>query len=630
MRPVSYSTLSYLKKNRNLTIRGIIAFETWFGLVYNPDHGRGILMNWVKVVINGREVSVGFDENSIHVYNAFPIKDDLKLRGYRWNPGDKSWFIAPRDVDEEMAILKNNLQPVSQPLTKPLKGDISPFPPSCSVVELRNRIDLLIKEGIRGQLWIRGVIASQVKHYQWASYFDLKDEDEQRDVFFRVEIKKSILEKINQKLKESGVAEELEIDLPVFFQVEVHLSLRNVVDVRLTVFDVLPEYTQAKIRNLRDITLEKLKTEGILDKQKQLTLPVLISRVGIITSEQGTSVQDIMAGLGNYKNRYQFYFLDTRMEGTMATGDIIESLDLLEKRKDLKLDAVVIARGGGSEQSLAVFNDYRLCQRVCQAGIPVLTAIGHEKDISAVEICSFFTPTPSTPSGMGKFLQDRYVNLQIQLSEAINILIHFFQDIRNREIEKISAALKNIPSRILQFIKFKNRHFISLVRQFYQSVGFLVREQKRKIDNLILNLALAREKIIKHHGLVIQKTVDAFFSRTGSAIKRENRLIEKTITRLDFEKQRLQNQKNKKEIFKSTEQILRMVSRFISFQEKELLAHRDLVRASDPEHILKKGFTLTLDEKKQVLQSLKQFKKVKSAWLKFQDGVTAISQKEDK
>jgi len=588
-----------------------------------------VFMNWVTVVINGKEVSVGFDENSIHIYNAFPIKDELKLRGYRWDPGDKSWYITPRNIDEEMAVLKNNLLPLSRPVSKQVKTEISPFPPSSSVLELRDRINLLIKEGIRGQLWIRGIIASQVKNYQWASYFDLKDEDEQRDVFFRVEVKKNNLENINYKLKASGVAEGLEIDLPVFFLVEVHLSLRNVVDVRLTIHDVLPEYTQAKIRNQRDITLDKLKEEGILEKQKQLLLPVLISRVGIITSEQGTSVRDILAGLGNYQNKYKFFFLDTRMEGKLAVKDIIRSLDVLEKKAGLNLDAVVIVRGGGSEQSLAVFNDYLLCQQVCRASIPVLTAIGHEKDISAIEICSFLTPTPSTPSGMGKFLQDRYMNLQTQLSEVINILYHFFQNIRNREIEKISAALKNIPSRILQFFKFKNRHFIALINQFNQSVAFLVREQKRKIKGLIVNMGTARKKIIEHHGQVIQKTVETVFSQTGSVMKRENKLIDKTITRLDFHKRRQENQKSGKEILKIVKQILVMGARFISIKDKELIIKKDLVKASDPDLVLKKGFSLTLDENEQAVQSLKKFKTIKTAWLKFKDGITEISRKEE-
>jgi hypothetical protein len=234
-------------------------------------------MKWVTLTINGTDVSVAFDENSIHIYNAYPIKDDLKLRGYRWNPTDKSWLIRPgteSEVSSEIEKLKNNLRastPVAQstfvqPVERP---ELAKFPDSYSVADLRNRIDRLIREGIRGNTWVRGVIASDVKNYQWASYLDLKDEDEKLDIFFRVEIKKANLEKINRKLNDSGVAQSLEKDLPIFCNVEVYLPLRNVVDVRLSLLDILPEYTQAKIRNQREITLDKLKEEGILENQKK-------------------------------------------------------------------------------------------------------------------------------------------------------------------------------------------------------------------------------------------------------------------------------------------------------------------------------------------------------------------------
>jgi hypothetical protein len=70
----------------------------------------GKSMNWIKVTINGRELNVGFDDSSIHVYNAFPVKDDLKLRGYRWDPADKSWFVTPSNIEDELEVLKNNLR----------------------------------------------------------------------------------------------------------------------------------------------------------------------------------------------------------------------------------------------------------------------------------------------------------------------------------------------------------------------------------------------------------------------------------------------------------------------------------------------------------------------------------------
>jgi exodeoxyribonuclease VII large subunit len=605
-------------------------------------------MNWVTMVINGQEVSVAFDENSIHIYNAFPIKDDLKLRGYRWNMADKSWYIRPGNVGTEMDVLKNNLQtPGSHPANHSLPPSLMPvestvkekskpafppaaFPESYSVADLRNRIDRLIRDGIRGNIWIRGVVASEVKNYKWASYLDLKDEDENKNIFFRVEVKKPLLEKINRKLSESGVAPSLERDLPVFCNVEVYLPLRNVVDIRLSLLDILPEYTQSKIRNRREITLENLKEEGILENQKKLPVPALISRIGLITSEQGTSIRDIKAGLHPFANKYRFFFVDSRMEGANAVDNIIAAITYLEENPAIGLDVIIIARGGGSEQSLAVFNDLRLCRSVCLCPIPILTAVGHEKDISAVEQCSWLTPIPSTPSGIGKYLQNRWLTLQEQLAAAITRLIHHFTTIHHREMEKIKAFLKNIPSRASGYIKWREERFFSLTRRLEQSVIYTVRDQERRIAALGSQLEKKYQDIQLKSGQNIQSQVASILTRADILQQRETNQVKKTAAKLDFEKLYRSNRRHREGIGKTARSLLVQGLKKIDTTRKDLDAHTQLVQASEPQHILKKGFTLTRDEANRIIKSVKEFNQKKQAALTFHDGTTKIKKKEEK
>lgn len=524
------------------------------------------MMNWIVLEIKGTEVSIAFDENSIHVYNAFPIKDDLKMRGYRFNPGDKSWFSSPGDVAVELGLLKNNLEKGGQePISEVVAGPLTQFPPSCSVVELRQRIERLIQEGLQGRLWVRGVVASEVKNYRWYSYFDLEDEDENRDIYFNVEIKGTDLEAINRRLKESRLAEALDKDLPLFCLVEVHLSMRHAVDIRLRLLDILPEYTQARIRNQLDITLEKLKKDGVLENQKRLTLPVLVSSLGLITSEQGTSVKDILAALGPMARKYRIYFVDTRMEGANAVESVVAAIDYLENRAGLELDALMITRGGGSEQSLSVFNDYRICRRVCDCRIPVLTAIGHEKDLSAIEICSHLTPAPSTPTGLGKYLQERFINLRLALSDRLQALIQYFTRFRQREIEKIRAFTRNIPAQALMIVRVKENRFLALARRLAQVAAFMAKDRQRRRETLLMqvrNLLTQGNRMLGERGRIIQKLLD-------------------------------------------------------------------LAGAHDPEKILKKGFTLVLADDDRVIKGLGEFDRLKKARLKFHDGLIKIKTEED-
>ncbi|HLP61874.1 MAG TPA: exodeoxyribonuclease VII large subunit [Candidatus Deferrimicrobium sp.] len=602
-------------------------------------------MKWVSLTVNGVEVSVAFDENSIHIYNAYTIKDDLKLRGYRWNPSDKSWLIRPgdeADVISEIEKLKKNIQSSTTAVPaitikrsentpkQSEKTELAKFPDSYSVADLRNRIDRLIREGIRGNTWVRGVIASDVKNYQWASYLDLKDEDEKLDIFFRVEIKKINLEKINRRLKESGVAQSLEKDLPVFCNVEVYLPLRNVIDVRLCLLDILPEYTQAKIRNQREITLDKLKEEGILENQKKMLMPVLISRIGLITSGQGTSIRDINAGLYPYGNKYRFFFVDSRMEGAKAVDMMIQALDFLENHAGIKPDAIVIARGGGSEQSLAVFNDLRLCRRVCLARVPILTAIGHEKDVSAIEQCSWLTPTPATPSGIGKYLQERYVKLQEQLSSSVTRLIHHFTNVHHREMEKINAFLKNIPARTAGNIRQREERFFSRLRGLEQSVTYTVRDQGRRIAVLSRQLLEKIRDIHFKNKKNIEISAAAVLSRTITLNRKEVKQVEKTISKLDFEKRRRDSRKQQEEIRRKARNLLTQALKNLNDAQKDLAVRRQLVQANDPQNILEKGFSLTLDEANRVIKSLHEFEQKESAILKFHDGAARVKKETEK
>ncbi len=564
-------------------------------------------MKWVTAVIKGSEVSIAFDENSIHIYNAFPIKDDLKLRGYRWNPNDKSWQINPADVDSEMNILKNNFKQEKKATAARQETDLAKFPGSCSVLELRNRIEETIRAGVGGNIWVRGIIASQIKNYQWYSYFDLKDEDEKLDIYFNMEVKTNDLWNIIGKMKTAGIAESLEKDLPIFCLVEVHLSTRNEVDIRLRMLDILPEYTSTKLRNQREITLDKLQAEGLLEKQKRLSLPGLVFRLGLITSGQGTSIRDIMAGLSPFEKKYDFYFVDTRMEGVNALESLIQAVDYLENYQAFRLDAIIIARGGGSEQSLAVFNDYRLCRRICNCGIPILTAIGHEKDISAAEICSFLTPAPATPSGIGKYLHDRFIELQGRLADSVQDLVDRFANIHNREIEKIKAFVKNIPLHIKSFFQLRKNGFFALARRFAESVSYTVRDAQKRLEQSALQALLP----------------------AAARQKREERQIAKTILKIDFQKRLRLHELLLQEVRRLAREALRRAKRSELEKEKTLQQAVDLVKASDPANILKKGFTLTLAANDRIIKTLQEFDKSPDTRLRFHDGMVKIKKEEE-
>ncbi len=563
-------------------------------------------MKRVQLIIHGFEVMVAFDENSIHVFNAFPIKDELKLHGYRWNPLQKSWDFSGTDVSGEMARLQAGEEtPVEKPV--PDSHPSGEFPDSLSVSQLRERIHNLIRLHLPATIWVRGIIASEPKNYRWATYFDLRDEADGLDMVFSSEIRTAEEKRIRDKLAGTGVAEGLEKDLPVFVRVEVTLSLKYTVNVRLRVVDILPEYTRERLRSQRDVTVDRLKREGLLDLQKSLPLPMLIRRVGLITSALGTSVRDIRAGLSPLESRYDFMFVDTRMEGGRAVDGVIATLDYFENEMDEPPDVVAIARGGGSEQSLSVFNDYRLCARICRATIPVLTAIGHEKDRSAAEICSHFTPTPSTPSGMGGFFRDRFVNLQDRLGDQVHRLVDRFSERHQLETERVRSHSRQIPRQVFHHLTLAGMTFSDRMRSF-QREGL---------------------RLTASHRTNLLRLNSQWMNRSRSIRKREALRLVHTTGRIDFPGRFRRNGESVAALRRMSGQVREASLRCLDRGQVAVNARRDLARASHPDRILEYGFTLTLDPRERVVKTAASFRSMKRARLRFADGTEWIERKED-
>ncbi len=633
-------------------------------------------MTWKPAVINGHQVYVSIEDNSIHILNAYNVKDDLKIRGYKWNPDKKTWYLITENPEEEYEILINNFKEPETSLDISKNSFLTKFPSSYSVVELRNKINKILKEGLKGRIWVRGVIASDVNSYKWFSYFDLRDENDKNNLYFNVEVSNDVLDKINEKLIEKGISNGLEKDLPVFLMIEVNIPLRNVIDIRLKVIDILTEYTQSKIRNQLEITIEKLKQEGLHDNQKGLKLPKIIENIGLITSAQGTSSKDIMAGLNPYEKVYNFYFLDTRMEGVNAVESVISSINYFESRRDLKLDAIIIARGGGSEQSLSVFNDYNICKRVCECKIPVLTSIGHEKDISAIEIISNITPTPSTPSGMGQYLKKRHTDLIKSLSEITIRLSSVIASITDNKEVKLINYVSNLPNIVNKNLEFNDTRLKNKIKEiknylnqkgvqnsikqesiitkinniFLKSNSSLNTESKRisemvskseaivkKImDNLYNNIIINIKNIKKEFIRMLVKSRETLIDKSDLLIWKVNYKLDlykkeliKNVSRLDFRRLDMANKNNEEKVKKSLKNLYDYSKRVIVNNEKEINSFVSVVNSNNPENILKKGFTMALDKNDKVIKNKRVFLKYSNPRLKFYDGNVIIIKKED-
>lgn len=137
-----------------------------------------------------------------------------------------------------------------------------------------------------------------------------------------------------------------------------------------------------KLRILR----EKLYREGLFDDSHKKTLPQYTFKVGLITSPEGAAVKDFIKVAHRRNPRLQIILYPTRVQGIQAMQSIREGIDIFNNK--YPVDVIVITRGGGSSEDLDVFNEEMLVRSIFQSLIPIVTAIGHERDFTLVDLVS--------------------------------------------------------------------------------------------------------------------------------------------------------------------------------------------------------------------------------------------------
>jgi len=157
----------------------------------------------------------------------------------------------------------------------------------------------------------------------------------------------------------------------------------------------------------------KLAAEGLFDEERKRPLPAFPRRVGLVTSPSGAAVQDVLKVLRRRAPGIEVIVAPCRVQGSEAAGEVAAALDRLSREGSV--DVVVVTRGGGSLEDLQPFNEEQVARAVARCVIPVVSAVGHETDVT---ICDFAADRRApTPSAAAELVSARYENLALRLDE---------------------------------------------------------------------------------------------------------------------------------------------------------------------------------------------------------------------
>ncbi len=139
---------------------------------------------------------------------------------------------------------------------------------------------------------------------------------------------------------------------------------------------------------------KRLQAEGLFDPNRKRLLPALPRKIGVVTSLDGAAIRDIIKVLGRRYANAQLVIRPARVQGEGAALDIARAVSAIGRVPGV--DVVIVGRGGGSSEDLWAFNDERVARAIAGSLVPVISAVGHETDVTIADfVADLRAPTPS-------------------------------------------------------------------------------------------------------------------------------------------------------------------------------------------------------------------------------------------
>ncbi len=187
---------------------------------------------------------------------------------------------------------------------------------------------------------------------------------------------------------------------------------------------------------------ERLKKEGLFDEAHKRKIPSWTQRIGILTSESGAALQDIAESIYSRWPAARLFLYPVPVQGEGAAEKIASAIRDVNKRNNkLRLDVLIVGRGGGSLEDLWAFNEEVLARAIYDSLIPIISAVGHEVDVTIADLVA--DARASTPTKAGVIAVPDVREVLSQLAAAVNGLQRNIQSrlrLAGQELETVLAS----------------------------------------------------------------------------------------------------------------------------------------------------------------------------------------------
>ena len=267
------------------------------------------------------------------------------------------------------------------------------------------------------------------------------------------------------------------------------------------------------------VKFEKLKarlnSEGYFDESLKKDIPSMPKRIGIVTSETGAAVRDIINVSRRRNKLVDLVIYPAKVQGIDAYKEVIKGIKYFNSKKSV--DVIIIGRGGGSIEELWNFNEEELAIAIFESQIPIISAVGHEVDFTISDfVADLRAATPSQGAEIAVPLEDR-------IYESVQNFERYLNDVIADRLSREKTRLDSL-SKVLSLNSPQNKIYNNYM---------LLDSLKDKMDKNIMNrLKIEKERLSGYNSLLTAHNPVNLLSRGYAIIEDDNKNIISSVNKI--------------------------------------------------------------------------------------------------
>ncbi|MGH7593472.1 MAG: exodeoxyribonuclease VII large subunit [Gemmatimonadales bacterium] len=273
---------------------------------------------------------------------------------------------------------------------------------------------------------------------------------------------------------------------------------------RFNVTQILPAAAVGAQAQSVERTKQALLADGLLDPGRKRGLPEFASRIAVITSVAGAAVRDIITVARRRWPSVELLVINSAVQGEGAGAELVRALRTVDRLE--RVDCCIIGRGGGAKEDLAAFNDEAVCRAIAACAVPVISAVGHEVDVTLADLVA--DVRAATPSQAAEFALPDRRDVVVRISTASAALSRGLQLLVGGRRARMERTRDRMAAALLDQLRTAERRLLSATAQLAPALWRALERRRSELSRLAAQLQALSPVAVLGRGYSLARGVD--------------------------------------------------------------------------------------------------------------------------